>query len=278
MRKWRACAAFGLIAVSLGQTACAPRTTGSKLGGELALMPLPKAQLGPAASRLPLAKGSGAYRGNLKLRTIEGYQLDYNGENKVTLQARHRLLRVETNVSLYKSHEDALRGLRTVGTALRAVATKKVADVKIISGPIPTPKVGTARFAFGATLVRSGYPRQSVSVIAFVRGEIVAVVLVESAGMGMAPPIVRTLARRFRARIEAVIAGKITAPPLALPAKAAATRPGGEHNSGTSRTVADRATSPSVPDTTEEIRAARSGTIDSRHRSQIRPGRGLVSA
>jgi hypothetical protein len=216
---------------------------GRSLQSELALMPLPKTQLGPTAALLPLDRDSGVETnaeaanntssatmtaaGFAKLGRITGYTLDYDDAGGAALGVGHGLLEVQTEVELYRSAADAARGLAFWRKDEIAATHIKISGVKISLAPLKLPAIGTASFAFSGHESVAGKPPVYGVDVYFTTGRIVGEVSVSAADGSSAPPLALALAPKLASRVAGVIAGTITGTPVALPGKAKAGPPPG---------------------------------------------------
>jgi hypothetical protein len=118
-------AALATVALA-GVLAGAATAAGTPDRTSLALMPLPRSALGPAAAALPLDRDSGVVanrpaaenatesvtaRKLARLGRITGHALDYNDAGAAALRSGHGLIEVETAVELYATAAAAAGGL-----------------------------------------------------------------------------------------------------------------------------------------------------------------------
>jgi hypothetical protein len=106
----------------------------------------------------------------------------------------------------------------------------KRSGVEIAFEPVAAPRVGEERWSFaGSVTVGRNPPIFGVDVV-FRVGAIVADLTVTAADERTGRAIVTTLARRFERRIDAVLDGKVSGPPIRLPGKPKAGPPGNGMN------------------------------------------------
>lgn len=226
-------------AVVLGSAAAVARASVSR--SSLALMPLPKAELGAAASLLPLDQQSGvqtnadaarAATGKVtavqldKLGRITGYELDYNDAAGHALAARRGLLEVNTGVELYRSPAAARNGLAFWRRDVKKM--KKLGGALGISVSLATfTTTGLPRPLFAATTVvkLKGKPPLYATDVAFVSKQLLGEVAVTAADAQDRRAYTVSLAKKLKARIDGVLAGRIAGPPVQLPGKAKAGPP-----------------------------------------------------
>ena len=232
-------AAVAALAATVGPSAVA----GGSLQSRLALMPLPKTELGPTAALLPLDNDSGVETNAqavdnsasttvtaadfAKLGRITGYTLDYDDTTGAALSVGHGLLQVQTTVELYRSAADAARGLAFWRNDEITASHLKISGVKIAVTALKAPAIGTGSFAFADTERVSGKPPVYGVDVYFTTGQIVGEVSVSAADRTSSPPLGLALAPKLASRIAGVIAGTISGPPVALPGKAKAGPPPG---------------------------------------------------
>ena len=216
---------------------------GGSLQSRLALMPLPKPELGQSAALLPLARDSGVETnaqavdntssttmtaaGFAKLGRITGYTLDYDDAGGAALGVGHGLLEVQTGVELYRSAADAARGLAFWRNDEIAATHLKISGVKVSLAPLKIPAIGTASFAVSGRESVTGKPPVYGVDVYFTTGQIVGVVSVSAADRATSPPLALALAPKLASRIAGVVAGTINGRPVALPGKAKAGPPPG---------------------------------------------------
>jgi hypothetical protein len=198
----------------------------------LDVMPLPRSALGPGTGALALARDSGVLSnadaagtaGNgftaadlAKLGRVTGYTLDYRLPNITVPQARHELLGVKTIAELYSNRTTATRGL----AFWRDLTRKRKAfpnGITVAASPFQG-RVGNGSFAFELTYRDSGPPLYYVGDVVFRSGSLLGAVFVSATddrGLRM-----RTLhlADSLASRIKRVLAGRIRASPVKLPAR-----------------------------------------------------------
>jgi hypothetical protein len=232
-------AAVAAFAAIVGPSAVA----GGSLQSRLALMPLPKTELGPTAALLPLDNDSGVETNGqavdnaasptitaasfAKLGRITGYTLDYDDATGAALSVGHGLLQVQTTAELYRSAADAARGLAFWRNNEITASHLKISGVKIAVTPLKAPAIGTASFAFTNSEHVSGKPAVYGVDVYFTTGQIVGEVSVSAADRASSSALGSALAPKLASRIAGVIAGTISGSPVALPGKAKAGPPPG---------------------------------------------------
>jgi hypothetical protein len=201
--------------------------------GWLALMPLPGQALGPDAVGLSLVNDSGVDSNADAARhagggvtaadlasygRITGYTLDFALPAASALQTAHSLLEVQTIAELYRNEPTALKGLAFWRGVTRALSASRANGVTVGLAPFEA-RVGDQAFAFELTYRRAGKPLLYVGDVVFRTGNVLGAVFVTvSDDAGLRARSVG-LADRLALRIQEVIAGKISGPPVALPAK-----------------------------------------------------------
>jgi hypothetical protein len=199
----------------------------------LALMPLPRQALGPDAAGLSLVNDSGvdsnadaarhAGRGVTgadlaRYGRITGYTLDYALPGVSALRGAHSLLGVQTIAEVYRDESTATKGLAFWRGVTRALSASKANGVTVGVSPFEV-HVGDGAFAFVLTYRRAGTPLLYVGDVVFRTGNLLGAVFVTVSGDAGLRARSVGLAKRLAARMQQVIAGKITGPPVALPAK-----------------------------------------------------------
>jgi hypothetical protein len=201
---------------------------------QLALMPLPKSALPPAAASLPLDRQSGVVSnaaaaadaaGDVsakrlaRLGRVTGYSLDYADAGLAALVAGKGLLGIETSVDLYRDARAARAGLAFWRADEARFASLERSGVAIAFRPVAAPTVGDERWSYGGTVTVRGKPPIHGVVVAFRVGTLTADVTVTAADERTARAFVATLARRLEARIRGVLRGDVDGPATPLPAR-----------------------------------------------------------
>ncbi|HZC30471.1 MAG TPA: hypothetical protein VE261_03065, partial [Gaiellaceae bacterium] len=218
------CFAVACGAGSGASAATSPRS-------QVALMPLGQSQLGSLVAKLPLANDSGTVSNSeaaananghmtaAKLAgvgRITGYQLDY-GSDAPTGAA---ISQVQTRVELYRSGAAAAAGL--------ALWRKDEADVPKLKSFTVVMKpfaAGVPRsWGYYGSLTLKGKPPFYGADIDFQVGSVLGSVTV-AGGAAAQKPLALEVARKLRARIVAVLAGRVSGRPVPLPGKAKAGPP-----------------------------------------------------
>lgn len=207
---------------------------------QLTLMPLAKSDLGADAIALPLDPGSGVQTNAdaahnatgkvtaaqlARLGRLTGYALDYNDAAGRALAAGRGLLEVKTGVDRYRSAAAARAGVafwRRDEANLKLLRAAGVAVSERFYTPsgVPGPS-----FAMSGTATLHGKPPIYGVDIVFARGDLVAEVSVSAADAADRRPYAEQLAVKLASRIGAVLAGRVSGPPVPLPAKAKAGPP-----------------------------------------------------
>jgi hypothetical protein len=191
-------------------------------------MPVPAAELGGAAAKLPLAQDSGpqsnadaASQANghitagqlTRIGRLTGYMLDYG-----TPAFAGNVLVIQTNVELYKSPAAAKKGV--------ALWAKDATDLKVlkrIPGLTPTaslvgaPAFGAEAFEAGGILKAAGKATVYYDGFEFRRGTVVGAASALAGTKAAAASLARAAAQRLSARIHQVLAGRIGGSAPALP-------------------------------------------------------------
>jgi hypothetical protein len=223
-------------AVAGSVLAAGPAITNARL----ALMPLPKAALGPDAIALPLDPDSGVKTnaqaasdafGHVtgadlaRLGRLSGYDLDYNDAAGKALVAGKGLLEVETGVELYRDETAAAHGLAFWRKDTMRATSLHTPGLSMTTATFPVSGLGPSTFAFSATLKLKGKRPFYGAEILFQVGRLLAAVSVSGAQEADPRPLARSLAPQLKDRIALVLAGKISGPPVPLPGKAKAGPP-----------------------------------------------------
>jgi hypothetical protein len=201
---------------------------------QLALIPLPKADLGASAVALPLAPDSGVETnkdaadnafGNVKaaqlarLGRITGYTLDYDDAGAKALAAGHGLLEVQTSVELYRDAHAASNGLAFWRKDEQSFASTSLPGIKVSLTAFAVAGAGGSSYSFAGSIELKGKPRIYGAEVLFQVGELLADVSVTAASEAETKPLTVALARKLRAKIDLAHAGKLRGPPIALPGK-----------------------------------------------------------
>jgi hypothetical protein len=220
-------------------TAGAPAAR-SVTAGQLALMPLPQAELGRTAALLPLSPGSGVLTNDrvagdalgrmtaAKLSQqgrLTGYVLDYDDRSEQAIRAGRGLTDVETRVDLYRDRAAAMTGLgvkRAEELLLRRLASRAL-GVELAF--FAAGRVGDASLGLTEALRPRGGPALHEAQIFFLTGQLVGTVSVSGATPDALEELARGLAGKLVTRIKSVLAGRISGHPLRLPARHGAAPP-----------------------------------------------------
>jgi len=216
--------------------AAAPAATLDVHRHQLELMPLPKAALGAAARSLPLDRDSGiqsnaaasrSNNGNPTAAALDragrltGYGLGYSDNEARALAAGHGLVEVQTQADLYLNPAAARAGVALWRRARIALGRKGTPGARVSTSLFPSGR--PARGSFGAAVVINvrGKPPIYGFEVQFVQGPLVGSVDVFAADRGGRRALALSLARRLDARMQGVLRGRITGPPVQLPGRRA---------------------------------------------------------
>jgi hypothetical protein len=214
------------LATSSAQAAVPPE--------QLALIPLPKADLGAAAVALPLDPDSGVETNKdaaddafahvkaaqlARLGRITGYTLDYNDAGGNALAAGHGLLEVQTSVELYRDADAATNGLAFWRKDDESFARTPLPGIKVAMAPFAVAGAWRSSYSFAGWIELQGKPRIYGAEVLFQVGELLADVSVSAATEAETKPLVVALIRKLQARIDLARAGKLRGPPVPLPGK-----------------------------------------------------------
>lgn len=197
-------------------------------GVSLRVLPLPKAQLGAAASSLDIEQHSGdvsnstaasrafssvtAYRFE-KLGRIDGYALDYG----VGQSGGPGVTEIWTSVDGYKTPADAKKGLAFWQSDDQRVARLNAGGFAVTDEAVTVPAVGAARFAFLSSFSAPNItPLYSVDE-QFTEGRYAAEVTIWAGTAADATTLASTLANKLDARIKHALARKLHAKPVKVP-------------------------------------------------------------
>jgi hypothetical protein len=223
----------GLLAVVavLCAAAAASAASPAVTRAELALMPLSKSALGPAAAGLPLNPDSGVVtakdaadgaNGDVtaaqvrKLGFVAGYSLDYSDQGLAGLSRGHGLIDVDTEVGLYSSDAAAERALafwRKDDTKIGQLAS---AGIHMAVQPATVATLGKDAFAYDATIRIGGKPPIYALDAYFRAGPLLAELSLTAADRGTLTPLAARLIPVFRSRIADVLSGRINGKPVPL--------------------------------------------------------------
>jgi hypothetical protein len=218
---------MGLLAclVVPGEAMAAGRPTAA----EVALMPVPIAQLGHLAPALPVAQDSGVVTNTdaagqanapvspatvTQLGRVTGYQLDYGS----AISGRAGVREVDTTVDLYRSAAAAGKGFVFWRKDEVDASDLRAAGIGVSVSVVRTAGVGPVSFGdVGVLRLRGNAPIYGADVM-FQTGSFVAKASVSASRSDMAQPLVAEIARQLLARIHSVLVGAITGPRVTLPA------------------------------------------------------------
>jgi hypothetical protein len=195
---------------------------------QLALMPLPQNALGHTAKSLSLALDSGVVTnadaaGNANgdttaaklaaLGRVTGYQLDYGGDEP----SGARISQIETGVDSYRDEAAAVRGLAFWRHDEYDLAGLKAVGLVVLLTPLAVSGLGAGTFGSWGSATLKGAGTYHGADVTFRVGKLLASVSVTGSDGALARSLAVHDARALRARIEAVLAGRIAGKPVALP-------------------------------------------------------------
>jgi hypothetical protein len=228
-----------LLAVLAGLLLVPAASAGRAHRVRLALVPLPKAALGPAAQAFALAHDSGpvsngsaaahtadATPGTFKrLGRLNGYALEYG--NAFTGDAG--VTDIRTSVEQYKTRADARKGL--------AFWKKQDARLKRLDNPtfsvtstpvkVPAPAAGTSHFAYLTSYSAANILPVSGIDLQVADGRYVLDVIVTAGTASLAETLAPKLAKKLDARFRLARKGRLHGTPVRLPKLKAGPPPGG---------------------------------------------------
>jgi hypothetical protein len=203
----------------------------------LALVPLPKAAIGSAASGLSLAHDSGpvsnaeaashspdATKAKLKkLGRLNGYVLEYGN----AFTGRPGITDVHTGVERYKTAADAKRGLAFWQKEDSKFAELNQPGFAVTTVAVDLPAVGERHFAYLTSYSASNIAPVSGLDEQVAEGRYVLDVIVTAGDASLAQALVPTLAEKIDARLRLALRGRLHAKPVRLPKLKAGPPPGG---------------------------------------------------
>jgi hypothetical protein len=230
----------GLLAAALAGVVLVPAASASRSHRvKLALVPLPKSALGPAAHAFSLAHDSGAVSNAeaashtpdattgtfKKLGRLNGYAVEYGN----AFTGAVGVTDVRTSIERYKTPADAKRALafwKKEDARLSALDNPGF-SVTSIPVKVPAPRAGTSHFAYLTSYSASNIAPVSGIDEQVADGRYVLDVIVTagtaSAAQALAPKLAKKLDARFRLALEGRLHGK----PVKLPKLKAGPPPGG---------------------------------------------------
>ena len=213
----------------------AASAAGAITSAQLALMPLPKQSLGAGAVALPLDPFSGVVTNAdaaddalstgvtgatfARLGRITGYTLDYNDAAGAALNKRRGLLEIETSVELYRSSGAARAGFAFHRRDDAKFATLKLVGASFVLTPLKAPRLGDTQYGWSVITKLKGKPPIYGAEVVVQAGALIAITSVAAAERSTSPSLAGALAKQLQARIDAVLAGTISGPPVTLPGK-----------------------------------------------------------
>jgi hypothetical protein len=233
--------AIALVLVA-GSCLAVMASSGSTVtAGQLALMPLTKAELGPDAAFLPLDPDSGVQSNAIqahdanesitaatfgRLGRLTGYELDYDDQADRALTVGDGLLEINSEVDVYRNAAAAHSGLAFERRDGLYANRFQFVGFKAVVSPAAAKRVGDETFALRSTLVLTGKPNVRGLTVAFRLGSLLAVVdVTQAGGGGPAMSDLAGLAQELEIRIKGVLNGSVKGLPVALPAKVTAGPP-----------------------------------------------------
>jgi hypothetical protein len=204
----------------------------------LALVPLPKRLLGPAAGAFTLARSSGpvsnasaashtpdASPATLrKLGRIRGYALEYGN----AFTGATGITDVRTSVEQYKTAADAKKGLVFWNKEDAGLGKLDQPGFSVTNAPVSVPSVGQARhFAYLTSYSASNIAPVSGLDEQIADGRFIVDVIVTAGTAAAAEALAPGLAKKLDARLRLALRGRIHARPAKLPRLKAGRPPGG---------------------------------------------------
>lgn len=206
---------------------------------KLALVPLPKSALGPAAASFSLAHDSGpvsnasaaAHTSDAtpktfkKLGRLTGYGLEYGN----AFTGAEGVTDVRTNVEVYKTASDARRALVFWKKEDAELGKLNNPGLSVTSVPVqvPAPATHTSRFAY-----LTSYSAANIAPVAGIDeqvadGPYVLDIIVTAGVASTAEALAPQLAAKLDARLRIARKGRLHAKPVKLPTQKAGPPPGG---------------------------------------------------
>jgi hypothetical protein len=218
---------------------------------KLALVPLPKSALGPAASAFAVAFNSGPVSNAAaashtsdatkatftKLGRVNGYALEYG--NAFTGAAG--LTDVHTNIEQYKTKADARRGLAFWKKEDSDLSELNQPGFSVLNVQAKVPIVGSRHFAYLTTYSASNIAPVSGIDEQFVEGRYVLEVIATAGTPSIATALAPKLAKKLDARLELALKGRLHAKAVHVPKLQAGPPAGGPDLTKLALTASDLA-------------------------------------
>jgi hypothetical protein len=204
---------------------------------DLALVPLPKSAIGPAARTFAVAHNSGVISNAAaasttpdgtpatfkKLGRVSGYALEYG--NAFTGAAG--VTDVHTGIEQYKTAAGAKRGLAFWQREDSKLGALDQSGFGVENASVKVPAVGQKRFAYLTSYSASNIAPLSGLREQVLEGRYVLDVIVSAGSASAARALVPKLAKKLDARLRLALQGRLHGKPVRLPAKQAAGAPAG---------------------------------------------------
>jgi hypothetical protein len=204
---------------------------------QLAVVPLPKSVIGPAARAFPVAHDSGVVSNELAasstpdgttakftaLGRLTGYQLEYGN----AFTGASGVTDVHTGIEKYKTAADAKRGLAFWLKEDSELGALDQPGFSVTNVPVKVPAVGTRRFAYLTSYSASNIVPVSGLDERFTEGRYVLDVIVSAGTASAARALAPKLAKKLDDRIRLALRGRLHAKPVKLPKLTAGPPPGG---------------------------------------------------
>jgi hypothetical protein len=225
-----------LLAAALVAAALVPAASASGAHRvKLALVPLPKAALGPAAHGFAIAPNSGIVSNSAaaastpdgtaatfkKLGRLTGYVLEFGN----AFTGAPGITDVHTGIEQYKTARDAKRGFafwKKEDSKLGALDQPGFAVTNVLAH---VPAVGKRRFAYLTSYSASNIAPVSGLDEQVLEGRYILDVIVTAGTAAAAEALAPKLAKKLDARLRLALKGRLHGKPVRLPAKAKAGPP-----------------------------------------------------
>lgn len=229
----RALLVAALVAAVLVPVASASRVPRVRL----ALVPLPKSAIGPAAQAFSLAHDSGVVSNeSAASSTPDGTTAKFNALGRLTGYALEYgdaftgatgVTDVHTGIEKYKTAADARRGLAFWLKEDSELGALDQPGFSVTNVRVKVPAVGTRRFAYLTSYSASNIAPVSGLDEHFTEGRYVLDVIVSAGTASAAKALAPKLAKKLDARLRLALRGRLHAKPVRLPKLTAGPPPGG---------------------------------------------------
>jgi hypothetical protein len=222
----------GLAASSIFGVAAA----GAVSPRQLALMPLPLAAYGRGVAALPIAHDSGVLTNGqaalvtnqgvgastfVRLGRLTGYTLDYGSK----IPGGSGVTEAQTTVESYRSAAAAAAGLAFWRKDDADVASASASGLSVVFSRFSPLGLGRDSFGDLGSVGLKGEATVYGADVGFRNGDLVAQVSITAGSLALTRPLAQLAAIKLRARIQAVLSGRLAGSPVALPGRPTAGPP-----------------------------------------------------